>query len=340
MRSLLLLLASSSFLFAETAMAQEAYFQLDGKLDAQELQDLQTALQGIELRLSGDTPAPLVDFKSFGKDLVVIDNQKAGSLPARIKASEIKIASSGYQPLLNTRIVGGKLARLGEHPWMVSLGLARYPAGAAHFCGGSLIADNWVLTAAHCVEDMGPGSIRLHAGSNDLQRGGQLRNVSKIIVHEDWNDRTNENDIALLHVSTPFDFNENHISATSYAESVTEHETQAPGGELLEVIGWGYTREGAGKSERLLRKVTVPVVRTQTCNRNYSGTVRDGMFCAGIGGKDSCQGDSGGPISTFGENRRQVGVVSWGYGCAKVNYPGVYARLADYSNWISEKMAE
>jgi len=340
MRSILFLFATSSLLFSGTATAQIGPSGIDVKLNAQEVRELQHALRGIELSLTTDSAAPFRNFKALGKDLAIIERDKKGSLPARITESEIRIFGSGVLPEKGTKVVGGELARLGEHPWIVSLALDGYPAGAAHFCGGSLINENWVLTAAHCVEDMAAGSIRLHAGSNDLQKGGQLRNVTRIVIHEDWDDRTNENDIALLQVTSPFDFEANHISTINYLETVADHETQAADGELLSVIGWGHTQEGATRTERLLRKVTVPVIRTETCNRNYSGTVLDGMFCSGIGGKDSCQGDSGGPISTLSDDPQQVGIVSWGYGCARTNYPGVYTRLADYSSWIDEHTDE
>lgn len=338
MRSILFVLATSSLLFSGNAIAQIGPSGTGIKLDAQEVRELQNALGGIELRLATDSATPFRNFKALGKDLAIIERDKKGSLPARITASEIKISRSGGLTEVKPRVVGGELARLGEHPWIVSVALAGYPAGAAHFCGGSLIDENWVLTAAHCVEDMAAGSIRLHAGSNDLQTGGQLRNVTRIVIHEDWDDRTNENDIALLQVTSPFDFEADHISAINYLETVTDYETQAADGELLSVIGWGHTREGATQTERFLRKVTVPVIKAETCNSNYGGTVLDGMFCAGIGGKDSCQGDSGGPISTLTDDPQQVGIVSWGYGCARTNYPGVYTRLADYSNWIDEQM--
>ncbi|MEP6343690.1 MAG: serine protease [Maricaulaceae bacterium] len=340
MRSVLFLIATSSLLFSGIATAQIGPSGIGEKLDAREVRELQNALGGIELNLAADSAAPFHDFKALGKDLAIIDRGNKGSLPARITVSEIKISKSGGLAEGKTRIVRGELALLGEHPWIVSLALAGYPAGAAHFCGGSLIDENWVLTAAHCVEDMAAGSIRLHAGSNDLQKGGQLRNVTRIVIHEGWNDRTNENDIALLQVTSPFDFEADHISAINYLETVSDHESQAADGELLSVIGWGHTREGSTQAERLLRKVTVPVIRTETCNKNYSGTILDGMFCSGIGGKDSCQGDSGGPISTLADDPRQVGVVSWGYGCARTNYPGVYTRLADYSSWIDDHVDE
>lgn len=340
MRISLLIMNSLIWIVPCNAFAQSSF----GAPGERSIDNAERALLEINRELSAKEGFEFKNIKEIGRELIVIDRNSSGSLPARIAISEIALIDSGFQPPSTRtgrdRIVGGTLAELGEFPWAVSLGLAGYPAGAGHFCGGSLINEKWILTAAHCVEDTAPSSIKMLAGTTDLKSGGQIREVEQIIIHSDWDDRTNENDIALIKASIPFKFGKSTIRSVKYAASQNAHETYAPDGGILKVAGWGYIKEGAGRTERLLRKVKVPVVQRTACNDSYGGGIEDGMFCAGIGGKDSCQGDSGGPITATSEESIQMGVVSWGYGCARANYPGVYTKVADYANWIEDNIAD
>ena len=122
---------------------------------------------------------------------------------------------------------------------------------------------------------------------------------------------------------------------------LAREESSIEPGKLLTVTGWGATTEG-GFGSNSLKKVVVPTILEEECNAStsYAGAVKPGMFCAGIGGKDSCQGDSGGPIVSgrVTSEMVQLGVVSWGYGCARPNYPGVYADVSAYIDWIEGEL--
>lgn len=227
------------------------------------------------------------------------------------------------------RIIGGVNAAVGEFPFMVSL----QDPTSGHFCGGSLVSPNYVLTAAHCVDgDSGTLNVRIGGtritGSTDT---GAARTVTNVIVHPGYSGGIN--DIALLKLNAPY---------TGSAPIALAEEEDSPAGKECTVSGWGVTDPSGGSLPTRMKKVNVNIVSTAQCNAasSYAGQV-DGTteICAGVsgGGRDSCQGDSGGPLFTSDESSSgivQVGVVSWGNGCAEAAYPGVYARVSNYLSWI------
>merc|ERR1712212_42405 len=167
----------------------------------------------------------------------------------------------------------------------------------------------------------------------DVDEGNEQTVVlSKIIQHEDYNGFTISNDISLLKLSEPLSFND-------YVQGIA---LPAPGhaasGDCI-VSGWGTTSEG-GSTPSVLRKVAVPIVSDEECRAAYGESdIEDSMICAGLpeGGKDSCQGDSGGPFACKDTGSTYLaGVVSWGYGCARPNYPGVYTEVAYFVDWVKE----
>lgn len=228
------------------------------------------------------------------------------------------------------RIVGGQPATPGEYPWQAMLLLS-----GNGFCGGSLIDQKWVLTAAHCVDGRSVEQVILGA-HNLLQTGESTRQVittRRAIIHPNYNRTTEDNDIALIELNTAAVLNTS-VRVVPLAASA-DSSLFAPG-VLATVTGWGATREG-GSLASVLQEVSVPIVSRQTCNQSYSGDITENMLCAGLaqGGKDSCQGDSGGPlIVPNGSNWKLAGVVSWGNGCARPNFYGVYTVVANYSSWI------
>lgn len=157
--------------------------------------------------------------------------------------------------------------------------------------------------------------------------GSEQRKVlDRIILHEDFDAVTLHNDVSLLHFSSPMEY-------TEYVNPIgLQEETELVGVDCT-ITGWGATSEG-GQAATILQKVHLPTVSDAECDEVYgTGSIIHTMICAGIpeGGKDACQGDSGGPMVC---NGYLTGIVSWGYGCARPNYPGVYTEVAYYRDWI------
>ncbi|XP_066994477.2 trypsin-1 [Anabrus simplex] len=224
-----------------------------------------------------------------------------------------------------SRIVGGTDADIKDFPYQLSYQYYDY-----HMCGASIISEDWAITAAHCSDGVYEDEVSLRAGSSIVEEGGEVYEVARIIISEQYDWYTIDNDISVLKVATKFRFGDG-IAAIPLA-------TVSPAvGTLVTITGWGATSEG-GYSPLQLKQVQVPVIDHDQCSQAYEqyGGVTDSMLCAGLstGGKDACQGDSGGPYVANGE---LVGLVSWGLGCARPKYPGVAADVANLRSWVTEK---
>lgn len=232
------------------------------------------------------------------------------------------------------RIVGGEPTTIDKHPWQVALNLTIN--GQTYLCGGSIIADRWVLTAAHCfTASTKPGDVRVKAGATNYKTEGVWYEVEKVVIHEAYNAASHEHDLALIRL---------RIRPKGQVIPLESSKTAIPVGQPLEVTGWGTTAE-SGTVANSLRKASVPYTDNTACNAPsaYNGGIKPGMMCAGYreGGIDSCQGDSGGPLVQRTEDGPVlVGVVSWGEGCARKLRYGVYTRTASYAEWIGKVISE
>merc|ERR1711874_100956 len=233
-----------------------------------------------------------------------------------------------------TRIVNGVETEVNEYPWQVGLTYRGLQGWFRPRCGGSLINDRYVLTAAHCTAGQSTTSMEVWLGDHDLRTDSETTTVqmyiSAIIDHPGYDDGVPmAYDISLLKLSTAVDFARHpHIRPVCLPASGTTYSV----GDPLVVTGWGNTNHG-GSNSPVLQEVTVNYVSNAECRANYSSigrAITDDMLCASAPSKDSCQNDSGGPLvqaMTDDNNYTQAGVVSWGEGCALPGYPGVYARV-------------
>ena len=214
-----------------------------------------------------------------------------------------------------------------KYDFMVSLQTDGWFGG--HFCGGSLVREDWVVTAAHCVQGDSPSSIEVVIGLHNVNgtTGQQTRNVDAIIIHPQYSGNSLDNDYALLHLTQPItDFEPIKLATSDLHDDEPVIST---------TMGWGATSSG-GSSSAILLEVDVPI--DDSCGSYSNSSITNNMVWAGDsnGGEDSCQGDSGGPlIMTNSDGEYElIGIVSWGYGCAEAQYPGVYSRIYPRLDWF------
>ncbi|XP_066590992.1 trypsin-1-like [Prorops nasuta] len=241
------------------------------------------------------------------------------------------VAASQALPYdLTPRIVNGQDAKEGEFPYQVSL---QFKVFNFHFCGGSILNENYVLTAAHCLVDFEPLIINVIAGVNNNSLQNFTHNVDKIIIHSKYNpDNSFVNDIALLKVDRPFEKvpTIKNVLLPSKDDSISV-------GDKVVVSGWGKLQEN-GEGSQILQRLDVEIADQTFCNKTYIDLgvpVLKTHICAydPKDNKGACQGDSGGPLSL---NGKIIGIASWQAGCARPEFPTVFTRVSSYLDWIKE----
>lgn len=252
-------------------------------------------------------------------------------------ATEEDLDSSKTKPG-GFRISGGQHASPHSHPWIAVLFNKQ-----KQFCGGSLIDQTHILTAAHCVAHMSQVDIqnlRVRLGAHNIrsfEASSQDFKVARVVRHKDYDSRRLYNDVAMLTLERAVDFN-SKARPVCLDRSASTYE-----GDTVVVAGWGSMYEG-GPQPSTLYKVQLRVWSNQECQQKYGGAAPGGIvssyLCAGQDGKDSCQGDSGGPlVKAINGVWTQIGIVSWGIGCGKGHYPGVYSRISSFLPWINRVRA-
>lgn len=267
--------------------------------------------------------------------------QKLGTGEGRIQAST-STATSAAEALgtATPMLLGGTPVEQSEWPWQAALKISTWRINGSWTCGGSVIAPNWILTAAHCIVDtvdarystISPSNIEVRTGSTHFEYGGQASGVKRIVKHPEFDPITLDHDIALLELKGPV-----------YVDPVRpvtwpRESSLACTGTLGSVTGWTPT-DVCGHTDTLLSKVDATIVDPDTCRSAYGAdTITDNMLCTSSAADSTqdCQSDDGSPLVV--DNGRggyaQAGIVSWGNGCDSPSSPTVYTRLANHVEWM------
>uniref|UniRef100_A0A1B0G0R1 Peptidase S1 domain-containing protein n=2 Tax=Glossina morsitans morsitans TaxID=37546 RepID=A0A1B0G0R1_GLOMM len=224
------------------------------------------------------------------------------------------------------RIVNGVEAKIEDRPYQVSI---QKVGKGNHFCGGSIISKDIVVTAAHCLQGAKPSDLQVRLGSTYYNEGGVLVTVKALKYHEKYNPNNMMYDVAVLKLAEPVK-QSSTIRYIELAKQVPKTGTPAV------VSGWGTKCYLFCDLSVTLMEVEVNFLTREDCaskNYTYGDKIKETMVCGYAKEKDSCQGDSGGPFVAEG---KLVGVVSWGQGCAMDGFPGVYADVSALRDWILE----
>uniref|UniRef100_A0A8C7ZDK2 chymotrypsin n=1 Tax=Oryzias sinensis TaxID=183150 RepID=A0A8C7ZDK2_9TELE len=229
------------------------------------------------------------------------------------------------------RIVNGEEAVPHSWPWQVSL----QDWSGFHFCGGSLINENWVVTAAHCNVRTSHYVILGEHDRNSNAENIQVLNVGQVFKHPQYNSYTINNDILLIKLATPAQLN-TRVSPVCVAETTDNFD----GGMMCMTSGWGLTHHANANTPALLQQAALPLLTNANCSSYWGSNITDLMICAGASGASSCMGDSGGPLVCQKDGAwTLVGIVSWGSSTCSTSMPGVYARVTKLRAWMDQTIA-
>ncbi|XP_009866245.1 PREDICTED: transmembrane protease serine 7, partial [Apaloderma vittatum] len=274
-------------------------------------------------------------FKCRNNICIRKQNAKCDGTVDCVDGSDESSCSCGSSKSSNpiSRIVGGTNSEEGEWPWQVSL----HFVGAA-YCGASVISKEWLVSAAHCFQGSklsDPRAWRAHLGMKMQGHAKFVSAVRRIVVHEYYNSRNYDYDIALLQLSEPWPDTVSHVIQPICVPPFS-HKVRSS--DKCWITGWGQKQESDDEGSAILQKAEIEIIDQTLCHSTY-GIITARMFCAGLmsGKKDGCKGDSGGPLSCQSNGDGKwflTGIVSWGYGCGRPNFPGVYTRVSNFAPWI------
>jgi len=237
-----------------------------------------------------------------------------------------------------TKIVGGETTEENEYPWQVGI---TFSSTGSPFCGGSIVSSKTIVTAAHCIKPYVNYNMYALVAEHDLTKsdGEKYIKVCNKDYHSSYNDQTFDYDYAVLTLCEELEWAKD-IAPVCLPETSGQG-TQYENIDSV-ISGWGTTTAGGSTSNILLEITVKSLSNSGCCSGDYQypcSMITDRMICGAASGKDACQGDSGGPfIAKEGSSYTLTGIVSWGYGCAKPNYPGVYARVTNQLDWIKTRI--
>jgi len=233
------------------------------------------------------------------------------------------------------KIVGGEDVDIADYPWQASLQLLN----GQHFCGAVIVDEYWAITAAHCVvSDQGevnPSQVRLRVGFSSMSSNeGYHHNIRNLVIYPEYDIEEYQYDIALINLSNPIDLANDNMASVGRVSQEDAAQGMTDPGEMVKISGWGRLSHG-GSAPDVLQAIEVPIV--DVSDTNYPTTwITDDMIIAGADGMDSCQGDSGGPMVVDDDEGwyKVAGIVSFGVECGRPGFPGVYARVSYFENWL------
>ncbi|XP_074834435.1 transmembrane protease serine 9 [Carettochelys insculpta] len=280
-------------------------------------------------------PCTSFTFKCSSKICIGKANPECDGIADCSNGSDERNCNCGMAPAgAFSKIVGGSGAARGEWPWQVSLWLRR----KEHKCGAVLVAEKWLLSAAHCFDVYSDPKMWVAILGTPFLSGtdGRVEKIFHIHKHPFYNIYTLDYDVALLELATAVRF-------TSAIKPIClpDNSHLFRDGARCVITGWGATKEG-GLTSKHLQKAAIHIISDQTCKKFYPIQISSRMVCAGFpqGAIDSCSGDAGGPLACKEPSGRWflAGITSWGYGCARPYFPGVYTKVTAVRGWIGQNL--
>ncbi|XP_078088026.1 transmembrane protease serine 7 [Mustelus asterias] len=309
------------------ASSPQHYFICNGVKDCENGTD--------ELNCTDSVPCTNMTYKCKNNQCLRKRNAQCDASVDCLDGSDEMNCDCGIKRQWDSRIVGGSNAHDGEWPWQVSLHFSGSP-----YCGASVITNEWLLSAAHCFQGDKLSDPRQWVAQLGMHSQGNAKFASqlkRILVHEYYNARNFDYDISLLQLKKAWP---DTLASAIQPICVPSLTQVVPSGERCWVTGWGQKQEADNSDPTVLQQAEVEIINQSLCRSTY-GLITPRMLCAGLlsGKRDACRGDSGGPLSCQEKNGGRwflTGIVSWGYGCGRQNFPGVYTRVSKFATWIQQ----